>query len=92
MPAKSRKKRGKNLPPSKRIKAGTASSSVTVAESSAETAEPTPVRVKPAASRKVPVQEIETVASYPYIKPELYTIGILAAIMLVLLVILGVVL
>ncbi len=92
MPAKSRRKRGKNLPPSKRIQAGTATSSVTGAESSAEAAEPAPVRVKPSVSRKMPVQYVETVASYPYIKPELYTIGILAVIMLVILGILGAVL
>lgn len=92
MPAKSRKKRGKNLPPSKRIKAGTATGSVNVAESSTEAVEPAAVQTRPAVSRKVPIQPAEIIASYPHIKPELYTIGILSVIMLAILGILGAVL
>ncbi|MBN2239552.1 MAG: hypothetical protein JW712_07245 [Dehalococcoidales bacterium] len=92
MPAKSRRKRGKNLPPSKRIKAGTVSSPANIAETTDETAEPAaPVR-KPVPARRIAraPEIIDPVVSYAHVKPELRMIGILAAAMLVILIILGV--
>ena len=94
MPAKSRRKRGKNLPPSKRIKhsssnisaAKTSQSTETTVESAA--AIDTPVM----AQKKSTVQVQPASVRYPYISPELRTIGILAVLVLIILGILAAVL
>jgi hypothetical protein len=93
MPPKSRRKRGKNLPPSKRIKVGTGSSSLNIEEEAfTDPIEPLKEIEKPASKSRVNAPAAETVASYPYVKSELINIGILAVIMLVILGILGAVL
>lgn len=94
MPAKSsRRKRGKNLPPSKRIHAGTGVAPTTVAKSETKETEPAISQPKPVVARKTtpaPVQE--KIASFPFIKRELLTIGILAVVMIAILVVLSMVL
>jgi len=87
MPSKSRRKRGKNLPPSKRIKRS--SSNVSAAkvsqppESKVESAEAVKTPVMP---EKKSIPQVQTTsARYPYISSELRTIGILAVVVLVIL-------
>lgn len=90
MPAKSRRKRGKSLPPKNRIKdrANTASSSV-IPETSQDT-EPVSVPGATAHSEKhaVPAQKAQAVY-YPYIRSELWTIGALGVLMIIILIILS---
>ena len=94
MPAKSRRKRGKNLPPSKRIKQSGGSTTATLSNQSPEntvesvTAVETPVMP----AKKATSQVQTTVTRYPYISSELRTIGILAVLILVILGILAAVL
>jgi hypothetical protein len=87
MPSKSRRKRGKNLPPSKRIKrSGSNVSAAKVSqppESKAESAEAVKTPVMP---EKKSIPQVQTTsARYPYISSELRTIGILAVVVLVFL-------
>ena len=92
MPAKSRRKRGKNLPPSIKAKTGagthTVESTSTVEAVPAATVTAAPVRKAPTSGRYAAQEE----KTYPYIKPELWNIGILAVIMLVILGVLAAVL
>ena len=90
MPAKSRRKRGKNLPPSKKIKA--AGTSANMVGSTVASAEEKPAIVAPVISKKAAVHAADTANTYSHIKAELVTIGILAVVMLAALGILGAVL
>jgi len=94
MPAKSRRKRGKNLPPSKRIKQSSGSTTAAIStqppESMVESTTVAKTPVMPA--KKASSQGQNTVAHYPYISSELMTIGIYAVVVLVILGILAAVL
>lgn len=94
MPAKSRRKRGKNLPPSKRIKhSGGSVAATTAAQSPENTAESTSVFKTPVKPERKPTPQVQTTAAhYPYISSELRTIGIIAVAVLVILGILAAVL
>jgi hypothetical protein len=94
MPAKSRRKRSKNLPPSKRIKYSGRSNTATVANQSAvNTVDAAAVVETPVRSEKKTTTRIQdTAVRYPYISSELRTIGILAILVLVILGILAAVL
>jgi hypothetical protein len=94
MPAKSRRKRSKNLPPSKRIKHSTGNiSAVRTNQSSEHTVEATAAVVPPIVPIKKSTLQVQTESHrYPYISSELMTIGIFAVIVLVLLGILAAVL
>jgi len=83
MPAKSRRKRGKNLPPSKRVKAGTVASAAKPKTHPVEPAEAAPVYQPRSAQKSLPDTQAQVVSTkYTHIKSELVTIGILAVIML----------
>ena len=94
MPAKSRRKRGKNLPPSKRTKQSSASTTAAISN------QPLENTVESAATVKTPVVPVKkagsqvqtTVTHYPYISSELKTIGIFAVVVLIILGILAAVL
>ena len=94
MPAKSRRKKAKNPPPSKRGKVTTGTLKAAAVESQPQTETPVIAKqtapVRAARTRSTMAQE--PVNTYPYIKSELWTIGILAVIMLAILGVLGVVL
>jgi hypothetical protein len=94
MPAKSRRKRGKNLPPSKRIKHSGGNISATTANRSPENAVESAVAVETTVilEKKTTPQGQTTVVRYPYISSELKTIGIFAVLVLVILGILAAVL
>jgi hypothetical protein len=94
MPAKSRRKRGKNLPPSKRIKrSGGNISAATANRSTENTIESSTVVETPVIQeKKSTVQVQSTAVRYPYISSELKTIGIFAVLVLVILGILAAVL
>ena len=94
MPAKSRRKRGKNLPPSKRIKQSGGSTTAALSNRSPEnTVESTSAVETPVIPEKKATSQVQTkVAHYPYISSELRTIGILAILVLVILGILAAVL
>ncbi|HEY94200.1 MAG TPA: hypothetical protein G4O15_04620 [Dehalococcoidia bacterium] len=94
MPAKSRRKRGKNLPSSKRIKRSSGSTSAAITnQSTANTVKSTAVIDTPVMSGKKSTVQIQTsVTRYPYISSELRTIGIFAVLVLVILGILAAVL
>ena len=86
MPAKSRRKRGKNLPPSKRIKQSGGSTTAAVSNKSPEnTVESTSAKTPVIPEKKAVSQVQTTVTRYPYISSELRTIGILAVLILVIL-------
>jgi hypothetical protein len=90
MPAKSRRKRGKNLPTSKRIPAGRGITSATTAQSETKETEPVMAQTKPVVTGKESAAPVQTTAArYPFIKSELTTIGILAIAMLAILIILS---
>jgi preprotein translocase subunit SecF len=93
MPAKSRRKRGKNLPPSKRIKqSGKVASSVISNQSTANKIDSATVDETPVIQEKKSSSQIQAkVISNPYISSELRTIGIFAVLVLVILGILAVV-
>ncbi|UCC17913.1 MAG: hypothetical protein JSU58_04995 [Dehalococcoidales bacterium] len=94
MPAKSRRKRGKNPPPSKRTKrsGGNVSAAITNQphENTVESAAAVETPVMP--EKKTTSQVQTAVDRYPYISSELRTIGILAVLVLVILGILAAVL
>jgi len=94
MPSKSRYRRGKHPPRSKRKK-GKQRFSAAVIQQQAVTETPKPVAppkvVAPSASAPTPMPVL-TAVRYPYILTELRRIGILAGIMLVILVVLALVL
>ena len=94
MPAKSRRKRGKNLPPSKRIKQSSGSTAAAISNQSPEnTVESTSAVETPVMPEKKAASQIQTtVTRYPYISSELRTIGILAVLVLIILGILAAVL
>lgn len=94
MPAKSRRKRGKNLPPSKRIKQSTGNITATVNDQSPENTVESSAAVKsPVIPEKRSTTQVQaTAVRYPYISSELRTIGILAVLILVILGILAAVL
>jgi len=94
MPAKSRRKRGKNTPPAKRKKDQKINPSAAVQQQAVvQNAEPVSAPDVPAVSRSTPASAARTkTASYPHIAAELWTIGILAVIMLVILIVLAAVL
>ena len=86
MPAKSRRKRGKNLPPSKRIKQSGGSTTAAVSNKSPEnTVESTSAKTPVIPEKKAVSRVQTTVTRYPYISSELRTIGILAVLILVIL-------
>jgi hypothetical protein len=94
MPAKSRRKRGKNLPPSKRIKrSGSSTTAAFSSQTPENTVESTSAVETPVIPEKKATSQVQTtVAHYPYISSELRTIGILAVLVLVILGILAAVL
>ena len=94
MPAKSRRKRGKNLPPSKRIKhSGSSTTAAITNQSSSNTVESVAAVKTPVVSEKKSPSQVQTkITHYPYISSELRTIGILAVLILIILGILAAVL
>jgi hypothetical protein len=94
MPAKSRRKRSKNLPPSKRIKqSGGSRTAAEVNQPAVNTVDSTAVTETPIPAEKKSSARVQTtVARNPYISSELKTIGILAVLVLVILGILAAVL
>jgi hypothetical protein len=94
MPAKSRRKRSKNLPPSKRIKqTGSGKTAAIANQPTVNTVDSNAVIETPVLSEKKKTLQVQnTVARYPYITSELKTIGILAVLVLVILGILAAVL
>lgn len=94
MPAKSRRKRSKNLPPSKRIKqTGGSKTAATANQSAVNTVESSAVVETPVLSEKKTTLQVQNTGTrYPYISSELKTIGILAVLVLVILGILAAVL
>ncbi len=93
MPAKSRRKRGKNVPPGKRRKSSTVSSSAAVvAQPTVDKTESAAVETPVTAQKNVVQPAPAAVARYPYIFSELITIGLLAVLILVILGILAAVL
>ncbi|OGN88035.1 MAG: hypothetical protein A2158_03105 [Chloroflexi bacterium RBG_13_46_14] len=94
MPAKSRRKRGKNLPPNKRIKQSGGSTTAAVAsQSTVNTVNSAAAVETPVVSGKKTTSQVQTAAvRHPYIMSELTTIGILAVLILVILGILAAVL
>ncbi|MFC1947642.1 hypothetical protein ACFLXY_06965 [Chloroflexota bacterium] len=87
MPAKSRRKRGKNLPPSKRTKLSDGNISAAISSQSPEnTVESAAVVKTPVMTEKKSTSQVQaTTVHYPYISSELRTIGILAVLVLVIL-------
>jgi hypothetical protein len=94
MPAKSRRKRGKNLPPSKRVKQSSGSTTAVISNHPSEnTVESTAAVKTPVMPAKRASSQVQTTAAhYPYISSELMTIGIFAVVVLVILIILAAVL
>ena len=94
MPAKSRRKRGKNLPPSKRVKrSGSNLSATKTNQSSENTTVTTSAAVTPILPGKKLTSQVQTASHRnPYISSELMTIGIFAVVILVMLSILAAVL
>jgi hypothetical protein len=94
MPSKSRRKRGKNLPPSKRIKrSGTNVSAAKVSQLPESKVESAAAVETPVMPEKKSIPQVQTTsASYPYISSELKMIGIFAVVVLVILGILAAVL
>jgi hypothetical protein len=93
MPAKSRRKRGKNPPPSKRIKhSGGSTSAAKVNQSPENTVESAAVETPVMPEKKSTTQVQTTSVRYPYISSEVRTIGILTVLILVILGILAAVL
>ncbi len=94
MPGKSRRRKGKHLPQSKKRKSGR-HFLATVAQQPAvaQTREPVsrPEVSAPSASVPTPMAKLAAIR-YPYVATELRTIGILAGIMLIILTILALVL
>ena len=92
MPGKSRRQRGKHLTKSKKGEGGVSRSTLTTQSTAA-----TPVqRLEPALPPERPVSSVsratqpaKPVAQHPYITAELLTIGFLAGIMLIILVVLA---
>jgi hypothetical protein len=87
MPAKSRRKRSKNPPPSKRIKQTGSSKTAAITNQSTENmVDSNAVVETPVLSGKKTTLQIQnTVARYPYISSELKTIGIFTVLVLVIL-------
>ena len=94
MPAKSRRKRGKNPPPSKRTKQSAGNISAAITNQSPEnTVKSAAVVETPVIPEKKPTSPIQaTVVRYPHITSELRTIGMFAVLILVILGILAAVL
>ncbi|UCD09554.1 MAG: hypothetical protein JSU79_02630 [Dehalococcoidales bacterium] len=92
MPAKSRRKRGKNLPPSKRVKhSGGKISATTTSQTPEKILDPNVAAETPVMSEKNSTPPMQSApVRYPYISSELRTIGILAVLVLVILGILAV--
>ena len=92
MPAKSRRKRGKNLPPSKRVKHSGGKLSATITSQSPENIVESDVAAEtPVMPEKNSTPQVQSApARYPYISSELRTIGIFAVLVLVILGILAV--
>ena len=94
MPAKSRRKRGKNIPPSKRAKhsGGNMSAAIT-SQSLGKTVESAKVVETPVMTEKHSTSQVQAkVTRYPYITTELRTLGMFAVLVLVILGILAAVL
>ena len=94
MPAKSRRKRGKNIPPSKRTKISDGTISAAVQTKSPEsTIQSDTVVESPIKPEKKVSSQIQTSSvRYPFISSELRTIGIIAVLVLIILGILAIVL
>ena len=90
MPAKSRRKRGKNLPPSKRKKDRINPASAPVVPDTPQDIESAPVPETTVPSEKAAIPSSKTQAvRYPYITRELWTIGSLGVLMIIVLIILA---
>ena len=94
MPGKSRRRRGKFSVQSKRKKGRPSRPTVAVQQQAVTQAhEPVPPSNVPASPASVPTPAVKPAAvHYPFIATELRTIGILAAIMLIILAVLALVL
>ncbi len=94
MPGKSRRRRGKYSTQSKRKKGTLSRPTVVVQQQAvAQAHEPAPLPNMSASPAGVPTPMAKQAAiRYPYIATELWTIGILAVIMLIILVVLALVL
>ena len=92
MPAKSRRKRGKNLPPSKRVKHSGGKTPTTITDQPPENIVESDVAAEtPVMPEKNSTAQVQpAIVRYPYISSELRTIGILAVLVLVILGILAV--
>jgi hypothetical protein len=94
MPGKSRRRKGKHLPQSKKRKSGRRFLATVVQQPEvAQTREPVsrPEVSAPSVSVPTPIAELAAVR-YPHVVTELRMIGILAGIMLVILIVLALVL
>ena len=94
MPGKSRPRKGKYSAQAKKRKVGTDRPTMPAQEPAvAQARQPVSPPKTPVARASVPTPSAKpTAASYPYIVTELWTIGILAGIILVILVVLALVL
>lgn len=90
MPAKSRRKRGKTPPPSKRKKLGVINPPAAVQQQAAvQNIESATIPDTPVIPKAKPAPVKPQIVRYPYINSELWNIGILAVIMLVILTVLA---
>ncbi len=93
MPSKSRRKKDKRSFQGKKSKGGLVRPTISAQQTAAaQTREPVSRPAVPAPSAKVPTSAAKlTAVQYPYLATELRTIGILAGIMFIILVILALV-
>ena len=90
MPAKSRRKRGKTPPPSKRKKLRVSNPTATIQQQAiVQDADSVTVQDTPVTPKAKPAPAKPQVVRYPHINAELLNIGILAVIMLVILTVLA---
>jgi cobalamin biosynthesis Mg chelatase CobN len=90
MPAKSRRKRGKNLPPSKRIKKSATGSAAVVAQSETQPVDSAPAANVPVSGKKNVAAQVQAQAiSHQYVSSELVTIAVITVVIFVILVILA---
>ena len=92
MPGKSRRRKGKYLTKGKKKEGGVSRPTLATqspAATLAQRPEPVPLGEKPVPSVSRAVQPVKPKAQHPYITAEILTIGILAGIMLIILVVLA---
>ena len=90
MPSKSRRKRGKNLPPGKRKKDRVNATPASIIPETPQDTESVPIPEATVPSEKTTMPSPKTQAiRYPYITKELWTIGGLGVLMIIILIILA---